>query len=148
MGRRTASARIGVGGGQSVNLGNRSSFRSTSMFRPAFRLVGLSRTFATSRLARAQAQRQTIQTPKTGDPPIVHYVRRKIEERQKLQSEVCHSSSWDIRILRPSQLSEDALSDEDIRRVRRIKELEPLQNAWTEWKHAKQVSVPVSSSHV
>ena len=85
-----ASARIGVGGGQSVNLGNRSSFRSTSMFRPAFRLVGLSRTFATSRLARAQAQRQTIQTPKTGDPPIVHYVRRKIEERQKLQSEVCH----------------------------------------------------------
>ncbi|PIL36735.1 hypothetical protein GSI_00424 [Ganoderma sinense ZZ0214-1] len=92
------------------------------MLRPVLRQLRLSRSFATSRAVRAQAQRQTIHSPKIEDTPIVQFVRRKIEERRKLQSE----------------LSEDALSDEDIRRVRKIKELEPLQDAWTEWRHAKQ----------
>ncbi|CDO74079.1 hypothetical protein BN946_scf185043.g129 [Trametes cinnabarina] len=34
------------------------------------------------------------------------------------------------------KLSEEALSEEDIRRVRKIRELEPLQEAWTEWNRA------------
>ncbi|TBU32154.1 peptide chain release factor 1, partial [Dichomitus squalens] len=90
------------------------------MFRPALRQLRLSRNIATSRAVRAQAQ--TTPAPQSPDAPIVQYVRRKIEERQKLQAE----------------LSAEVLSDEDIRRVRRIKELEPLQDAWTRWKHAKQ----------
>ncbi len=114
------------------------------MLRPALRQLRLSRTFATSRAVRAQAQ---CQTPKVEDAPIVQYVRRRIEERQKLQSEVRQCVSLPGQVLTISQLSEDALSDEDIRRVRKIKELEPLQNAWAEWRHAKQVSVLAVCRH-
>ena len=64
-----------------------------SMLSPALRQLRLSRTFATSGVIRAQAQRQATHTPKAEDAPIVHYVRRKIEERQKLQSEVRHCIS-------------------------------------------------------
>lgn len=37
------------------------------------------------------------------------------------------------------KLSQDALSAEDISRVRKIRELEPLQNAWMDWNKTKQV---------
>ncbi|KAI0829412.1 release factor [Trametes gibbosa] len=82
----------------------------------------LSRSFQTGRAILAQAQRQSASTSKVQDTPIVQYVKKKVEERRKLQSE----------------LSEEALSDEDIKRVRKIRELEPLQDAWVEWTHAKQ----------
>ncbi|KAI0637772.1 release factor [Trametes polyzona] len=96
-------------------------FRSISTLH-ALRQVRQSRCFHTSRHILAQAQRQTGSSSQVQDAPIVQYVKRKVEERRKLQSE----------------LSEDALSEEDIRRVRKIRELEPLQEAWTEWNHAKQ----------
>ena len=70
-----------------------SSFWTLSMLRPTLRQLRLSRTFATGRVIRAQAQRQATHTPKAEDAPIVHYVRRKIEERQKLHSEVRHCIS-------------------------------------------------------
>ncbi|RDX53099.1 peptide chain release factor 1 [Lentinus brumalis] len=94
------------------------------MFRPAFRQLRLSRAFATTRTAFAQAHipRQATHSLKVEDAPIIQYVKRRVEERRRLQSEV----------------SDDALSDEDIQKVRKIRELEPLQDAWTEWKHAKQ----------
>ncbi|KAI0773842.1 peptide chain release factor 1 [Fomes fomentarius] len=94
------------------------------MFRPALRQVRLSRPFTTSRptFAQAQVRRQPTNAPQADDAPIIQYVKRRIEERRRLQSEI----------------SEDALLDEDIQKVRKIRELEPLQNAWTEWTHAKQ----------
>ncbi|RPD61963.1 peptide chain release factor 1 [Lentinus tigrinus ALCF2SS1-7] len=94
------------------------------MFRPALRQLRLSRAFTTTRtaLAQVQAQRQATYALKVEDAPIVQYVKRRVEERRKLQSEI----------------SDDALSDEDIQKVRKIRELEPLQDAWTEWKHAKE----------
>ncbi|KAI0649983.1 release factor [Trametes meyenii] len=96
------------------------------MFRSITRLqscqkINLSKKYHTGRVLLAQADR-VASTSNVQDAPIVQYVKRKVEERRKLQSE----------------LSQDALSEEDIRRVRKIRELEPLQDAWTEWKHAKQ----------
>ncbi|KAI9001163.1 release factor [Trametes punicea] len=67
----------------------------------------------------AQVQRPAGSTQ---DAPIVQCVKKKVEERKRLQSE----------------LSAEALSGEDIRRVRKIRELEPLQLAWAEWNRAKQ----------
>lgn len=32
--------------------------------------------------------------------------------------------------------------------MRKIKELDPLQDAWTEWRHAKQVSGFVTRRHI
>ncbi|OCH85323.1 release factor [Obba rivulosa] len=49
--------------------------------------------------------------------PIVQLVRRKLQERSKLQSET----------------SEDRVSAEDVARIKKIKELEQLQHAWEEW---------------
>ncbi|KAI9063363.1 release factor [Trametes sanguinea] len=99
------------------------------MFRPISRLgshatrqINFSRQLHISRVLFAQAQRQAVSTSKVLDAPIVQYVRRKVEERKKLQSE----------------LSDEALSDEDIQRVRKIRELEPLQDAWIEWNRAKE----------
>ncbi|OSC99128.1 release factor [Trametes coccinea BRFM310] len=88
----------------------------------ATRQINFSRQLHIARVLLAQAQRQAGSTSKALDAPIVQYVKRKVEERQKLQSE----------------LSDEALSDEDIQRVRKIRELEPLQDAWTEWNRAKE----------
>ncbi|KAI0771474.1 release factor [Trametes elegans] len=95
--------------------------RSISRLR-AFHRIAYARGFQTSRLVLAQAQRQPGSTSLVQDAPIVQHVMRKMEERRKLQSE----------------LSADAISEEDIRRVRKIRELEPLQEAWTEWTRAKE----------
>ncbi|KAI0663010.1 release factor [Cubamyces menziesii] len=81
-----------------------------------------SRSFYTCRTVLAQAQSQAGSSSGIQDAPIVQYVKRKVEERRKLESE----------------LSGEALSEEDIRRVRKIRELEPLQEAWTEWNRAKE----------
>ncbi|KAI0352691.1 release factor [Trametes cingulata] len=94
-------------------------FRSISALH-AFRQVRQSRHFHVCKAALAQAQRSAVAPAQ--DAPIVQYVKRKVEERRRLQSE----------------LSEDALSVDDIRRVRKIRELEPLQEAWAEWNRAKQ----------
>ncbi|EIW61759.1 release factor [Trametes versicolor FP-101664 SS1] len=96
-------------------------FRSISRLH-ALRQVGTARGFQTSKIILANAPSQVASTSNTQDPPIVQYVKRKVEERHKLQSE----------------LSQDALSAEDISRVRKIRELEPLQNAWMEWNKTKQ----------
>ncbi|KAI0366398.1 release factor [Pilatotrama ljubarskyi] len=96
-------------------------FRSISTL-PALRQARPSRHFHACRVVLAQAQRQAGSTSSAQDAPIVQYVKRKVEERRRLQSE----------------LSEDALSEEDIRRVRKIRELEPLQEAWAEWNRARQ----------
>ncbi|KAH9853811.1 release factor [Lenzites betulinus] len=96
-------------------------FRAISTLH-ALRYIKFARSFQTNRAILAQAQRSTASTSNVQDTPIVQYVKKKVEERRKLQSE----------------LSEEALSDEDIKRVRKIRELEPLQDAWVEWSHAKQ----------
>ena len=70
------------------------------MFRPALPQLRLSRAFTTSWALGVQAQRQATQTPKVEDAPIVQYVRRKIEERQKLQSEVRYGDSFTGRVLK------------------------------------------------
>ncbi|KAI0676825.1 release factor [Trametes maxima] len=95
-------------------------FRSITRLR-AVRQIKLSKEYHASRVVLAQTER-AASTSNVQDAPIVQYVKRKVEERRRLQSE----------------LSEDALSKEDIRRVRKIRELEPLQDAWTQWNHAKQ----------
>ncbi|KAI0334802.1 release factor [Cubamyces sp. BRFM 1775] len=87
-----------------------------------FKQATPSRSFHTCRTALAQAQARAGSSSGVQDAPIVQYVKRKVEERKKLESE----------------LSGEALSEEDIRRVRKIKELEPLQEAWTEWNRAKE----------
>ncbi|KAL1946571.1 hypothetical protein VTO73DRAFT_14675 [Trametes versicolor] len=96
-------------------------FRSISKLH-ALRQVGTARGFHTSKIILANAPSQTPSASNLQDPPIVQYVKRKVEERLKLQSE----------------LSQDALSAEDISRVRKIRELEPLQNAWMDWNKTKQ----------
>lgn len=60
------------------------------MFRPALRQLRLARTFTTSRivLAQAQAKRHTNPAASTEDAPIIQHVKRIIEERKRLQSEV------------------------------------------------------------
>lgn len=117
-------------------------FPSISMFRPFVRQIRLARAFTTSRIsyAQAQSQRQAPRALKVEDAPIVQYVKRRIEERQRLQSEVCARPGLSERGHKyPPQISEDALSDEDIQKVRKIRELEPLQDAWTEWNRAREV---------
>ncbi|KAH9943038.1 peptide chain release factor 1 [Epithele typhae] len=92
------------------------------MFRSAARFCRTppsSRTFFTSSTLRAQASKPA---PAAEDAPILHFVRKKVQERDKLQSE----------------LSENALTDEDVKRVRRIRELEPLSEAFATWTRAKE----------
>jgi peptide chain release factor 1 len=54
---------------------------------------------------------------------ILRTVQKRVEERANLLA----------------QMSEDMSSPEDIKRVRQIRELEPLQLAWDEWETNQQV---------
>ncbi|OBZ71926.1 Peptide chain release factor 1 [Grifola frondosa] len=99
------------------------------MFRPLSHLrvvpqIRRLRYYTSSRILLAQEQRTAVRNGAgPDDAPILQYIQRKLQERNKLQSEVTEDPS---------------LSEEDIQRFRKVKELEPLQNAWDEWIRTKR----------
>ena len=61
--------------------------RPPSMFRFALRQLRQPRAFSTSSLLRA-AQQQVPRAPQLEDAPIIQFVKRKVDERDRLQAEV------------------------------------------------------------
>lgn len=65
---------------------------------------------------------QNESAAKLDNAPILKYVKRKVDERNKLVS----------------QLSEDYSRAEDVSLAKQIKELEPLEGAWREWARSRE----------
>ena len=67
--------------------------------------------------------------------PLLRIVRNRASESSNLRSEVSYNQRVDPdpHSMRSSQLSGDMSSRNDITRAQRLKELEPLVEAWEEW---------------
>jgi hypothetical protein len=76
---------------------------------------------------------------------LLKIVKRRAEEREALKAAVCMLRSgllFAVIYRMPSQLSEDQSSPEDIPRLKRIRELEELGDAWRDYLDKRQVRSP------
>lgn len=70
---------------------------------------------------------------------LLRVVKKRVEERNLLLSQVSTHSVYHTHTLIVFQLSEEMSSPEDVLRLKQLKESKALQTAWDEWAQTRQV---------